>query len=281
MIEEVINPAYVAFAEFFAESYWPACRESVGLSSLPGGREAYNHALRYYTSLDTDAHAIHALGRREVGRIRREMEAVMAELDFKGEFDDFLTFLRSDPQFYASDEESYLHRIAWIAKTIEARLPRFFSRLPGQSLRHQRGAGADCAADHHRLLPARRRRRHPRGSVLRERLRSAEPPALRASRPGPARVGAGPSPADLLPARERQSPGLAAHLLFPRLRRRLGPLQRVPRRGNGRLHDALRTVRAPHLRHVARGAACRGYRPARHGLDAGAGHRLHAGQHGG
>ena len=131
VIEEVINPAYVAFAEFFAESYWPACRESVGLSSLPGGREAYNHALRYYTSLDTDAHAIHALGRREVGRIRREMEAVMAELDFKGEFDDFLTFLRSDPQFYASDEESYLHRIAWIAKTIEARLPRFFSRLPG------------------------------------------------------------------------------------------------------------------------------------------------------
>ena len=131
VIEEVINPAYKAFAEFFAESYRPACRASVGLSSLPGAREAYDHALRYYTSLDTDAHAIHALGRREVGRIRREMEAVMTEVDFEGDFADFLAFLRSDPRFYASDEESYLHRIAWIAKTIEARLPRFFSRLPG------------------------------------------------------------------------------------------------------------------------------------------------------
>ena len=78
VIGEVVNPAYQAFADFFAESYRPACRTAVGLSSLPGGREAYGHALRYYTSLDTDAPAIHALGRREVGRIRREMEAVMA-----------------------------------------------------------------------------------------------------------------------------------------------------------------------------------------------------------
>ena len=130
VIEEIIDPAYRAFADFFAERYEPACRTAVGLSSLPGGRKAYDHALRYYTSLDTDAPTIHALGRREVGRIRGEMEAVMAEVEFQGGLADFLAFLRSDPRFYARDEESYLHRIAWIGKTIEARLPRFFSRLP-------------------------------------------------------------------------------------------------------------------------------------------------------
>lgn len=130
VIDEVVNPAYQAFAEFYAESYEPACRTSVGLSSLPGGREAYDHALRYYTSLDTDASAIHALGRREVGRIRAEMEAIMEEVDFEGDFAEFLAFLRSDPQFYASDEATYLRHVAWIGKTIEARLPQFFSRLP-------------------------------------------------------------------------------------------------------------------------------------------------------
>ena len=130
VIEEVVNPAYQAFADFYAESYDPACRTAVGLSSLPGGREAYDHALRYYTSLDTDAPTIHALGRREVDRIRGEMEAVMTEVEFEGDFAEFLAFLRSDPQFYASDEETYLHRVAWIGKTIEARLPQFFSRLP-------------------------------------------------------------------------------------------------------------------------------------------------------
>ncbi len=130
VIDEVVNPAYQAFADFYAESYEPACRTSVGLSSLPGGREAYDHALRYYTSLDTDAPTIHALGRREVARIRAEMEAVMDEVDFEGEFAEFLAFLRSDPQFYASDAETYLRHVAWIGKTIEARLPQFFSRLP-------------------------------------------------------------------------------------------------------------------------------------------------------
>ena len=130
VIDEVVNPAYQAFADFYAESYEPACRTSVGLSSLPGGREAYDHALRYYTSLDTDAPTIHALGRQEVARIRAEMEAVMDEVDFEGEFGEFLAFLRTDPQFYASDEATYLRHVAWIGKTIEARLPQFFSRLP-------------------------------------------------------------------------------------------------------------------------------------------------------
>ena len=130
VIDEVVNPAYQAFADFYAESYEPGCRTSVGLSSLPGGREAYDHALRYYTSLDTDAPTIHALGRQEVARIRAEMEAVMDEVDFEGDFAEFLAFLRSDPQFYASDAETYLRHVAWIGKTIEARLPQFFSRLP-------------------------------------------------------------------------------------------------------------------------------------------------------
>lgn len=130
VIDEVVNPAYRAFADFYAESYEPACRTSVGLSSLPGGREAYDHALRYYTSLDTDASAIHALGGREVDRIREEMEAIMEEVDFEGDFAEFLAFLRSDPRFYASDEATYLRHVAWIGKTIEARLPQFFSRLP-------------------------------------------------------------------------------------------------------------------------------------------------------
>lgn len=130
LIQEIINPAYQAFANFFLEDYLPACRQQVGLSSLPGGREAYNHALRYYTSLDTDAIRVHELGLREVARIRGEMQEIVDEVGFEGDIPAFLEFLRKDARFYASDEESYLHRVAWIAKTIESRLPKFFSKLP-------------------------------------------------------------------------------------------------------------------------------------------------------
>ena len=130
VIQEVINPAYQEFAEFFEKAYGPACRRGVGLSSLPGGREAYDQALRYYTSLETDANSVHALGLSEVRRIRWEMEDIIEEVNFEGDFAEFLNFLKTDPRFYAKDEESYLNHAAWIAKSIDGRLPRYFARLP-------------------------------------------------------------------------------------------------------------------------------------------------------
>ncbi len=130
VIENVINPAYHEFAEFFENVYGPACRQGVGLSSLPGGREAYDQALRYYTSLETDANAVHALGLSEVRRIRWEMEDIIKEVNFDGDFAEFLNFLKTDPQFYAEEEQSYLNHAAWIAKSIDSRLPRYFARLP-------------------------------------------------------------------------------------------------------------------------------------------------------
>ena len=130
VIEEVINPAYRAFAEFFDGTYGPACRPNIGLSALPGGREAYDQALRYYTSLETDANSVHSLGLSEVRRIRWEMEDIIEEVGFDGTFAEFLRFLKTDPQFYAQDEASYLQHAAWIAKSIDGRLPRYFARLP-------------------------------------------------------------------------------------------------------------------------------------------------------
>ena len=130
IVEDIINPAYQAFAEFYSGEYAPACRPQIGLSSLPAGRDAYAQALRYYTSLDTDADAVHALGLSEVRRIRSQMEDIIEEVEFDGTFAEFLGFLKTDPQFYAKDEQSYLHHAAWIAKSIDSRLPRYFAKLP-------------------------------------------------------------------------------------------------------------------------------------------------------
>lgn len=130
VIDEVINPAYASYTDFWREEYLPACRKKAGLSSLPGGREAYDQALRYFISLETDADSVHALGLKEVERIRQDMQAVIDEVDFAGDFDSFLKFLRTDPQFYAQNEESYLHYIAWVTRTIDSKLPEFFARLP-------------------------------------------------------------------------------------------------------------------------------------------------------
>jgi uncharacterized protein (DUF885 family) len=58
------------------------------------------------------------------------MDAIIDGLDFDGDFEAFLDFLRTDPQFYARDIPELLGRVALIAKTAEGELPRFFTLLP-------------------------------------------------------------------------------------------------------------------------------------------------------
>ncbi len=130
VIDTTVNPAYRRFDTFFREEYLPACREHAGLSSLPGGAAAYRALLRYYTTLDVEAAEVHELGLREVARIRADMQAIIEDVGFDGDFAAFLEFLRTDSQFYTTDEQAYLDRVAWVAKSIDGRLPRFFARLP-------------------------------------------------------------------------------------------------------------------------------------------------------
>ena len=129
-IDSVIMPGYQRFLDFFVSDYLPACRPQVGLSSLPGGRAVYDHRLTYFTSLETDAESVHQLGLSEMARIRGEMDKVIESVGFEGDFKAFLEFLRTDPQFYATDAQAYLNHAAWIAKKADGLLPRYFAKLP-------------------------------------------------------------------------------------------------------------------------------------------------------
>lgn len=130
IIDNTINPAYQQYEKFFRDEYMPACREQIGLSSLPQGLEAYEQLLGYYTSLNVEAATVHELGLSEVARIRSDMQAIIEEVAFAGDFGAFLEFLRTDKQFYVTDEQAYLDRASGIAKSIDGKLPQYFARLP-------------------------------------------------------------------------------------------------------------------------------------------------------
>lgn len=132
-IADVVIPAYARVLAFMKEEYLPNARDSVGAYDLPNGEAYYRALVRYYTTLDdATPEAIHALGLKEVARIRKEMNAVMAKTGFKGSFEEFLAFLRTDPQFYPQTAEDLLRYASWIAKDIDGRLPGYFGKLPRQ-----------------------------------------------------------------------------------------------------------------------------------------------------
>ena len=122
--------AYASFLDFFLNQYYPNARKSLGASELPGGIDYYKFKIEHFTTLNLSAQEIHDIGLNEVSRIRNEMEAVIKSVNFKGSFSDFLNFLRTDPQFYATTSKDLLKEASYIAKRIDAKLPTLFNKLP-------------------------------------------------------------------------------------------------------------------------------------------------------
>ncbi len=130
-IEGQVIPAYAGFKAFFDGEYQPAARSTIGATDLPDGEAYYADLVRYFTTLpDATAQKIHETGLAEVARIRAEMQAIVQEVGFQGSFDDFLVFLRTDPQFYAKTPEQLLWQAAWITRVIDGRMPDFFGVIP-------------------------------------------------------------------------------------------------------------------------------------------------------
>lgn len=130
LINSVVVPGFEELLEFFVSEYLPACREDVAITSLPGGDDYYQYLIRYFTTTDMIAAEIHELGVKELSRIRAEMQDIMSEVGFNGDFKSFVDFLREDPRFYATSDEELLGKVALICKTAEGELPRFFTLLP-------------------------------------------------------------------------------------------------------------------------------------------------------
>lgn len=129
-MNDKIMPAYRQLLGFMEVEYVKASRPAVGLSTLPGGKAQYEQWVKYYTTLDITPEQVHQIGLSEVARIRGRMETVIKASGFEGSFSEFLNFLRTDPQFYATSREDLLKEAAWIAKQVDGKMPEYFRTLP-------------------------------------------------------------------------------------------------------------------------------------------------------
>ena len=130
-ITKHVIPQFKVVKTFFEEEYYPKTRSAIGISEIPNGKEYYQNRINYYTtSTQYSADAIHQIGLDEVARIKNEMEKIILELEFQGSFSEFLDFLRTDPQFYATSPEQLLMIARDMAKRADEQLPRFFKTLP-------------------------------------------------------------------------------------------------------------------------------------------------------
>jgi uncharacterized protein (DUF885 family) len=129
-VERDVLPAMRRLRAYVAEEARPKAPANGSLSHYPGGAAVYDVIVRQMTTTALSAAQIHAIGQRELARLRGEMEAVMRELKYAGDFGSFVRHLYTDPKFFYDSPEALLAGYRDIAKRIDAELPRLFAELP-------------------------------------------------------------------------------------------------------------------------------------------------------
>lgn len=134
IVQTKVLPAYQSLREFLKSDYLNDAPSIVGASQMMEGKEFYENRVRYFTTFDISPQEVFDTGMSEVARIKSEMEGIISEVGFDGDFAAFLLFLRTDKQFYPKSGRELLNRAAWITKEMEGELPKYFGKLPRMPL---------------------------------------------------------------------------------------------------------------------------------------------------
>ena len=129
----IVNSSYRKLIDFLSTQETKAT-DNFGVWKYKDGAEYYQFQLDGYTTLGLTPEQIHATGLQEVERIHQEIYGNMEATQFEGTLQDFIEFMRTDPQFYYPDNQkgrdAYLNQVNVIMDTLTANIDQLFNGLP-------------------------------------------------------------------------------------------------------------------------------------------------------
>lgn len=129
-----LAPALQQLEDVVRTEYLPAARSTIAASSLPGGPAWYAFLVKSATTTDLAPAEIHALGLKEVARIRAEIAALVPGTGFRGNLNQFIAFARSDPRLFPTDADALLNRYRRTVARAASHLPLLFNAIPQDEL---------------------------------------------------------------------------------------------------------------------------------------------------
>ncbi len=130
LINNEINPAYEELNNFLKDDYLVNSRDSIGIKDIPNGKRYYEELAKHYTTTDLTPDEIHDIGLKEIERIRSEMEEIIELVNWDGDFNSFLNYLRTSPRFYYDNPDDLFDAYLIMSKTIDPLLPKLFNVFP-------------------------------------------------------------------------------------------------------------------------------------------------------
>ena len=129
-IQQAVLPAYGKLLSFYRDEYLPKTRKTIAARDLPDGDAYYRAMIREFTTTELSPEEIHQTGLKLVAQIEAEMRQTMKETGFKGSFEEFLKFLKTDPQFQAKTPDDLMGVSAYVAKRTDNVIGKYFGLLP-------------------------------------------------------------------------------------------------------------------------------------------------------
>ncbi len=137
-VRDSVNPGYQRLLDR-VQALQAAHPGNKGMWALPHGDAYYDAALRWYTSTDLGADAIHQIGLDEVARLEKSMDARLRELGLReGTVAARIQTLREDPRYRYADSDAgrqqLIGDIEQRLRDLDPLLPTYFGHLPPQKL---------------------------------------------------------------------------------------------------------------------------------------------------
>jgi uncharacterized protein (DUF885 family) len=161
-VEANIYPALQRFRDYLADEYEAHARPAPGLSSTPGGTDAYRLAIRMQTTVAATPEEVHEFGLADLDKIEAEMDAIAHRLGHEDRIS-LAAFLSGDPDNHTDNPDRIIEIAAEQTARAFATAPQYFGRLPR----------ADCIV---KAVEAYREQESPPAFYM--------PPSLDGTRPG-------------------------------------------------------------------------------------------------
>lgn len=130
LVAEKIQPAMSRYADFLEKEYLPAARDTIAVTSHPGGAKCYDASVLFFSSVAKSAKEVHELGLRQNDELAAEMKAIGRKLFNVEDVPTILQRARTSPAFkFKSREEKIAYSQAALQRAKEA-VPGWFGLLP-------------------------------------------------------------------------------------------------------------------------------------------------------
>ena len=128
-VEAHIYPALRQLRDFLADEYEAKARPEPGISSTPGGEQAYRLGIRMNTTIDTTPDEVHRFGMEDLAHIEAEKDEIARRAGYRDRIA-YAKALGEDPANHTSSRERIVELAMEQTARAFATAPRYFGRLP-------------------------------------------------------------------------------------------------------------------------------------------------------